>query len=288
VQVIWVWENISQQKSFYNELDTYLLISSALLWKRNNPITKDHILYCDQMTREYLTDIKADTQNIWSDIKILPTNKHIDKSVFWASSKLEVLRYVDKPTLIMDHDFLVYKPIIQFLNTTPIFCHEEDGINYYPTRFDPLIRSLSKLINTPETKAINCCFNYFPNPKLANSYAKLSLDIMTELTNSKKALTSKYLIFAEQLVLKYLLDYNNIKYNTLLKGIHISKNDEFKSTEKGIFELHIHNKFFKHYWKDKPKIKKSIEGYDLKEEITILKNILKGSKCSISLTSDNS
>lgn len=284
MQVIWVWENIKEHKSFYNELDTYLLIASAILWKRNNGTDSNCVLYCDKMTKSYLNEIGALNQNIWDEVKLLPKNNFIDKSVFWASSKLEVLRYVDKPTLVMDHDFLVYKPLIQKLNHKPVFCYEEDGSNYYPTRFDPLIRSLNHLINTPNTQAINCCFNYFPDYKFANAYAKLSLEIMTELTNSKKSLTSKYLIFAEQLVLKYMLDLYNIEYTTLIKGVHVSKEDKFKEVNKGIYELKNSYKYFRHYWKDKPKIKDSKEGYDLNEEITILKNILKGSKCSISIT----
>lgn len=284
MQVIWVWENIREHKSFYNELDTHLLIASALLWKRNNDTSTNRILYCDKMTRSYLNGIGALGQEIWDEVRLLPKNKAIDKSVFWASSKLEVIRYIDRPTLIMDHDFLVYKPLIHHLNTKPVFCFEEDGSNYYPTRFDPLIRSLNHLINTPNTKAINCCFNYFPDPKFANSYAKLSLQIMEEMTNSNARLTSKYLIFAEQLVLKYALDLHDIEYDTLLQAIHISKDNTFSKTNNGFFPLEGSYKQFRHYWKDKPKIKDSKEGYDLNEEITILKNILKGSKCSISIT----
>lgn len=287
MQVIWVWENIREHKSFYNELDTLLLISSALLWKRYNN-AEALILYCDKLTYSYLESIQATDQEIWDEIRILPKNNSIDKSVFWASSKLEVLRYVDKPTLLLDHDFLTYTNLSTFLKDKPVFCFEEDGTNYYPSRFDPLIRSIGHLISTPSPKAINCCFNYFPNPKAANSYAQLSLSIMSELTNSKKALTSKYLIFAEQLVLKYFLDLHNIEYHSLLKGVYISKDNEFVETDNGLLSLDIADTYFKHYWKEKPKIKESIDGFDFNKEITILYNILKGSKCSISITSENS
>jgi len=287
LQVIWVWENIREHKSFYNELDTLLLISSALLWKRYND-SESLILYCDKLTHSYLYSIGAFEQNIWDEVKILPKNNLIDKSVFWASSKLEVLRYVDKPTLLIDHDFLTYTNLSKYLKDKPVFCFEEDGSNYYPSRYDPLIRTLRDLISTPSSQAINCCFNYFPNPKAANSYAKLSLDIMYELTKSKKALTSKYLIFSEQLALKYFLDLHNLEYDTLLKAVYISKDSEFIKSDKGILSLDTADTYFKHYWKEKPKIKESKDGFDFNKEITILYNILKGSQCSISITSDNS
>lgn len=296
LNVIWVLENIKGHKSFYNELDTLLLISSALLWEKYNKGTKK-ILYCDSLTKKYLDDITTihtaagrviTKTQIWDEIHILPTNKHIDKSIFWASSKLEVLRNVNNNTVVLDHDFLVYSNFTKHLNSTPVFCFEEDGSNYYPTRYDPLIRSLDHLISTSSTSAINCCFNYFPNKIISNEYARLSLDIMQELTNSKKHLTSKYLIYAEQLALKYFLDQNKVEFNTLLKGVHNSKKDTWLKTNNGIFELDEADLHFRHYWKDKKKIKNNQDGFDYKEEITILYNILKGSKCSISLTSDNS
>jgi len=282
LNVVWVLENIRKHKSFYNELDTLLLISSALLWERYNKGT-NKVLYCDELTKNYLYSI-TNPDTIWNEVRPLPTNKHIDKNIFWASSKLEVLRNADDSTLVLDHDFLVYTDLAKYLNNSPVFCFDENGSNYYPTRYDPLIRSINHLISTSSSSAINCCFNFFPNKVVANEYARLSLDIMYELTNSKKHLTSKYLIFAEQLALKYFLDINEIKYNTLLKGTHNSKTDKWESTDKGIFELDNADLYFRHYWKEKNKIRKNQEGFDYKKEITILKNILKGSECSISIT----
>ena len=123
--------------------------------------------------------------------------------------------------------------------------------------------------------------NYFPNPKLVNSYAKLSLDIMTELTNSKKALTSKYLIFAEQLLLKHLLDFHNIEYDTLLNEKWNAKGKYYEQSDKGHMSFVESNTTYRHYWMDKPLIRKNKEGFNLEGEITILLNILKRTEVNL-------
>ena len=79
MQAIWVLENIKGDKSFYNELDSLLLLASVGQFRTHNNIVKDFILYCDQMTKEHIYDMNA--QNFFTDIKILPKNNFIDKSV---------------------------------------------------------------------------------------------------------------------------------------------------------------------------------------------------------------
>lgn len=266
----WVYENIRKQYSFYNKLDVLLLLCSGYLWKKNHP-NHNTILYCDSLTKELLLNLNC--TEIWDSILILPENKFIDKNIFWASSKLERLREVTGPCILMDHDFLVYKNLDEYLNTTPIFAHDENGEQYYPTTFDPYIKKVQNIIARPKPYAINCSFTYFPDYKFANYYAETSLNLMVEFTKLKVP-SSKYLIFAEQLLLKHLLSYHNIQYDTLLNEQWNAKGRYYEPNNKGIMSYQESQTVFRHYWMDKPSIKESKEGYDLEKEIRILKNIL--------------
>jgi hypothetical protein len=272
LQVIWVLENIKGNESFYNELDSLLLYASVVqMRKHHSSFISKYILYCDELT---LSNIKNEgKESLWTEINILPKNNFIDKSIFWASSKLEVLRYIKEPTLVLDHDFIVYREIKNLRDNTMLFAHEEDGTDYYPSRHDGFIRSIADMIPIPGTKAINCCFNYFPDYKFANTYAKFSLEIMERLTKAK-AESSKYLIFAEQLVLKYLIDYYNLPYTTLLKAKWLSKELVWENTNNGLVDIEEMNLHFRHYWMDKPNIRESKNGFDYKEEIRILNNVV--------------
>ena len=106
VNVIWILENIKKHPSFYTELKVNLLLTSAIQWKKHNPNTIA-ALYCDKMTYSFLSDINA--IDIWDYVFRVPFNQEIDKNVFWASSKLEVLSGITSPSVVLDHDFIVYK-----------------------------------------------------------------------------------------------------------------------------------------------------------------------------------
>lgn len=266
----WVYENIKKQSSFYKKLDILLLLCSGYLWKKHHP-TYNTVLYCDKLTETFLRSINS--LNIWDEIKIIPENKHVDKSVFWASSKLEILRFAKAPCILMDHDFLVYKPFDKYLKKIPIFTQDENGERYYPTAYDPFIRQVNDLIPRPEPYAINCSFMYFTDTKFMNSYGQFSLQLMEKFSKLKVP-NSKFLIFSEQLALKYLLDYHNIKYDTLLNEKWKPADGVYESNDKGIFSVEESLSIFRHYWLDKPKIRNSEEGFSFDSEVRILLNIL--------------
>lgn len=266
----WVYENIKKQSSFYNKLDVLLLLCSGALWKKHHP-SHATFLFCDELTLELIRKLNA--TGIWDVIKLTPENRHIDKSIFWASSKLQVLRFLDAPCILMDHDFLAFKSFDSYLKDTPLFTQDENGERYYPTAYDPFIREVSDLIPRPLPYAINCSFLYFTDTKFVNTYGKFSLELMERFTKLKVP-SSKYLIFAEQLALKYLLDYHNIKYNTLLNEKWNPGESYYEPNDKGILSVEESLSVFRHYWLDKPKIKESKEGFNLNDEIRILLNIL--------------
>jgi len=271
VNVIWVLENIRKSKNFYKPFDTKLLLTSVSQWKKHNPNTNT-ILYCDKLT--YNTFSEIEILEAWDEAKVVPQSEGIDKNVFWASSKVEVLRGVTKPTIILDNDFVVYKSFESFLKNKVIVGHDENGQDYYPDALDPYVRQTRHLLSRPNHKSVNCCFLYFPNAKFASSYANTSVELMKELTKLK-APNSNYLVYAEQLLLKHLLDLHKQEYDTLVNEIWQCKERYFIETNKGLIDRKEQKLWFRHYWMDKPKIVNNESGFSLEKETKQLDNSVK-------------
>lgn len=270
MNTFWVYENIKKQWSFYNKLDVLLLLCSSVLWKKHHP-TFTTFLFCDELTLELL--IKLNATELWDNIKLIEDNPKINKQIFWAASKVEQLKYIQEPTILLDHDLLVFRSLEEHIKDTPLFAHDENGEMYYPTSHDKIIAQTEDIISRPKPLAVNCSFVYFPSSSFANLYANTSIELMERFTELK-APNSKYLIYAEQLTLKSLLDRESIKYNTLINEKWHCKELKFEPNDKGIFSFKESQRYFRHYWLDKNKIKKSIEGFSFTEEIRILYNIL--------------
>lgn len=266
----WVYENITKQSSFYNKLDVLLLLCSSVLWKKHHP-TFTTFLFCDELTLELL--IKLNATELWDNIKLIEENTKINKQIFWAASKVEQLKHIQEPTILLDHDLLVFRSLEEYIKETPLFAHDENGEMYYPTSHDKIIAQTEDIISRPKPLAVNCSFVYFPSPSFANLYANTSIKLMERFTELE-APNSKYLIYAEQLTLKSLLDRESIEYNTLINEKWHCKELKFEPNNKGIFSFEESQRYFRHYWLDKSKIKKSTEGFSFTEEIRILYNIL--------------
>lgn len=248
-----------------------MMFASVIQWKKHNPsyITELHI---DELT--YKTFNKLGVLELWDNIEILADNKFVDKNVFWASSKLQVLSRVKGPVVIMDNDFVVYKSFEKFLKDKIVVAHEEDGDSYYLGPLDPIIRQVKHIINRPNLDAINCSFLYFPDFRFTHSYATTSLELMTEFTRLK-APNSKYLIYAEQLLLKHLLDIHEIQYETLIDKVYKSAESRFFGKSNGIIKYKDAYKYYRHYWKEKKSIRENTDGFSHDDEVKLLENTIK-------------
>lgn len=270
VNVIWILENIRKHSSFYTELKVSLLLGSVIQWKKHNPNTNT-VLYCDKLTHSLLSDLNA--IELWDNVHKCSFDSTIDKEIFWASSKLEVLSNIKQPSIVLDHDFIVYKSFEPFLKDKLIVCHEENGENYYPNALDEYVRRTNHILNRPNHESVNCCFNYYPNPAFARSYANTSLELMKELTKLK-APSSKYLVYAEQLLLKHVLGLHKIEYTTLIPDVWHCSDRKWLKGNKGILQSKEANLYYRHYWMEKPKILDSSEGFAYINEINTLRSII--------------
>ena len=147
MKINWVLENIKKNRNsndFYvnSRLNILLLLASVNLWKRNH--REDNcVLNGDELTIDTLD--RLNVLDYFDEIKLLPkSNRKIDRDVFWAASKLEVLSRIDYQTIIMDNDTHVYKPIKDYLDLSKVYVTNfEVGKGYYPTAIDPYVQKLS-------------------------------------------------------------------------------------------------------------------------------------------------
>lgn len=244
MKIIWVLENIEKSKDFYSKFNILLLLTSTILWKRNHP--EDFcVLYGDDMTIDVLNKLKV--LDVWDEIKPIPNTIKVNKSVFWASAKLQVLSEINEPVILMDNDTHVYTPIKHLLDTDTVYVtNYEVGKGYYPSSIDPYVR---KLTYRPrwKTDSVNVSFLQLPDPEFTNRYANKSIGLMEEFT-VLKAPNPQYLIFSEQLLLRHMLDLEKINYKPILDNSWNCLNKDWNlDNNEGIWNIKDSERYFKHY-----------------------------------------
>ena len=271
MKIIWVLENIEKNVNFYSKFNILLLLCSVHLWRKNHP-EDTCFLYADDITIDFLDRLKV--LDYWHRIKPIPNPRKINKSVFWASSKLQVLSEIEEPIIIMDNDTHVYKPIKPLLDLQKHYvCNLEIGKGYYPTSVDPYVRKL-KYKPRWGTDSVNVAFLNLPDPVFTKKYAELSLDMMEEFT-AMNAPNPQYLIFSEQLLLRHLFKKDNIEFKSIISSYWDCKKwDWGDNHDSGIWSYPTSDQFFKHYGPDKKHFLDSKVGFNYDAEIKHLLNCI--------------
>ena len=95
-----------------------MMFTSVIQWKKHHPDAVCE-LHADKLTQEFFTQLGV--IKLWDSVKDVGKNKAIDKNVFWASAKLQALRNVTEPVIIMDNDFIVYQSFDKFIKNEENF-----------------------------------------------------------------------------------------------------------------------------------------------------------------------
>lgn len=288
MKVIWVLENIRKNYNTNNyyinsRLNVLLLIASVHLWRKNHP--EDYcVLYTDDLTINLFNKLKV--LDFWHSIQPLPTPRRINRDVFWAASKVEVLAQIDEPVIIMDNDAHVYKPIKHLLdNDTVYVCNYEVGKGYYPSGVDTYVQKLSYKARW-KNESLNVSFLHLPDPVFTKMYAETSLQMMEEFT-VLKAPNPQYLIFAEQLLLSHLLEKENIVNKSLISTDWDCKAWQWgENNDKGLWPIYESEMFFKHYGPLKGWIRDSRADQNYEREINHLLNCINLPKLDLSIIPD--
>ena len=270
MRVIWVLENIHENEEFYSKFNILLLLASVTLWKKNHP--EDTLcLYADNMTQSLLRRINV--IDMWNEVHTYKHERDINRSVFWACNKVAVLNQQTEPCIILDNDSLVFKPIKHLLKNKVTVANLETGRGYYPGNLDEYIKRLS-FKKRWHTDSLNVSFLYFPDPNLIKKYTERSLTMMEEFSKMKVP-NSQYLIFAEQLVLRDILDSENIPYQSLVAtNWNCDKWNWGDDHDKGIWPFPESEMFFKHYGPLKTYVIEDKTDLGYEEECNLLYNCI--------------
>ena len=210
MKVIWVLENINKGHNFFlPEIELLGLIASISNWKILYPETSTH-LYCDSSVLEYLDKIKI--SDLWETIHTteLDSRDLIDRKPFWAASKIKVIKEIEAPFIIMDCD-LYFKDrcldLESFSDFDIVTNQIEDGIRYYPTKRDPVIKDMIDPFGYKSSHAFNVAFLYIGDERIRKEYTDLAYSWMEDLSvKNDESLNGKCMIFCEQKMLKEFAD----------------------------------------------------------------------------------
>ena len=197
-------------KVYADDFDLYCTVLSALCWRRfNGEIT----LCCDSRFAEYYE--KIGITDIWNDIKVCVADdlEGIDPLMFWAGGKILALREVSAPVVMIDTDFIVWKPL-EFGDEI-IAAHREnisEGI-YPPLSF---FKTKGHIIPdfSEEVLPLNTAFFYVPNNDFKEFYTSQAIAFMRSSESCGDFL--KYMVFAEQRMAAMCADYTGTPVKTLL------------------------------------------------------------------------
>ncbi len=173
---------------------------SALMWrKENGPIR----MICDSIAKEYY-----DTQGLsflWDEgvhplLDMIPED--INPMAFWAGGKLYALASMPSPCVMIDTDFIVWKPVMPLLKGLDAAAiHREDITpDIYPgaeafvkTRGFPLYAF------DWSVRPLNTALSYFGNDEFRHYYVDNAISFMRSSPDADNVLI--YMVFAEQRLL---------------------------------------------------------------------------------------
>jgi hypothetical protein len=279
MEVTWALENVKQTDSFYSKLQTLLLVASTSLWKKYHPTHKT-VFYCDPMVYEIYS--KLDIFHLWDDIRILVYPEKIKREVFWAVPKTKIISETKVPILMIDHDFLIYRNMDEYLKDEVLFTYNEKvHNNWYPSSKDAHNRRLKEPVERVNDLAANVSFLYLPDPQFARKYAQKALNHYQEFTEMNfNGLLTNYMILSEQLMLKQMLCVENIPHKSLSKFLWDCNKLNYtnEEIENGIWNLKESYLYYKHYGLEESYLKEGREGYSYDDAISFLYRCIKSGK----------
>jgi len=251
MEVVWVYDNIKQNKHFYSRFNILMLIASVSLWRKYHPKHKT-VIYVDDMTNDLFSELGI--KEIWHSVRKLEYPERINKSIFWSGCKTKIISETDIPILLVDHDFLIFTNIDEHLNGSIICSYDELTTNWYPHQNDIWNKKLTTPIEHITNRASNVSLFYLPNPEFANRYGKQTLINHEEFSSMKeKDMTANHMIYSEQFMLRQWIEKESIDYKTLSKNIWDCKEVKPTSTlwEHGIWGDRESVRNYKHYGMEK-------------------------------------
>lgn len=221
MNAVWSYESIS--KPNFNRGEIASAKASVLLWKSLYPQHTTHIV-CDNKTIDYFTEIGL-IENF--DKVVLLEENSIDKSVFWASCKIQATKQIQAPLCHIDLDFFTWTKFEDFgLFEERMAASFKEVTKHYYLEPYIAINGTDTIFNFKDV-AYNTSLMYFADEKIKNEYCDTVLRYMQQasLVYNKQIFNddkSLYMIFAEQQLFGEIAYKNRIKVKTILKEKYVS------------------------------------------------------------------
>lgn len=278
MEVIWVLENVKKSISFYSKLQIWMIVASVSLWKKYHPNHKT-VFYCDVMSHEILFTLGL--LGMWDEVRSLSYPEKINREIFWSSPKTKIISETEIPLLVIDHDFLIFKNIDEYLKDEVLYSYDERADNWYPSKNDVFNKRLSNPIPWNINLAANVSLFYLPDPKFAQRYGKQTLQNHEELTAMNNPLiTTNHMIMSEQFMLKQWLVIENIPHNCLSKNLWDCKTVNFYNqiNDRGIWDLKESLLYYKHYGAEETRIREKTSPTSYENVVSFLKRCINAGK----------
>lgn len=185
------------------EIEPFELLStalSALVWQRENGSIR---MLCDTAALRYYQALGLDF--LW-DAGIVPVLDDIPSSInpaiFWAGGKLFALRTMPCPCVMLDTDFIVWKPLLPLVQGQRAAVIHSEAITdeVYPSPHTLQFTSDFSLEGLDCTvKPLNTALAYFADEAFRTVYTDAAIAFMQACPRADNTLT--YMVFAEQRLL---------------------------------------------------------------------------------------
>jgi len=213
---------------FIEDYDLLTAIISALEWRKHNGKIK---MITDTVGAEYYR--KLGLEHIW-DMGITASLDAIDSKAifplsFWAAGKIFALEQQPAPCVMIDTDFIVWKPIAANISDEKLaVVHREDlSDEIYPEK---TFFNMDESYRFPQewdwtVLPCNTALLYIADDKFKEYYTSQSIRFMLNLRETKN-ITAE-MVFAEQRLLAMCAAARGIKIKTLLDIENIKTQDDF-------------------------------------------------------------
>lgn len=197
------------------DFDLYCTVLSALSWRKHNGRIS---LYTDTAGEEYYRRIGL--LDIWDEVRVcVPDDlEGVDPKMFWAGGKLFALREAEAPCVMIDTDFIVWKPLT--LGREIVAAHREE---LFPDIYPPLeYFRLKDHVLPPFSRGIlpvNTAFLYLPDNDFKDFYVSQAIAFMKSAVPCEDRLC--YMVMAEQRMAAMCAEYTGTPIRTLLDKDHL-------------------------------------------------------------------
>ena len=226
------------------DFELFTLALSALEWRKYNGNIR---LVTDSISAAYLYD--CGLSDVWDTTDVFLDEMRltgINEEVFWAGAKLFTLSRQKAPCVMMDLDFILWKPVdfVQFGKSLAVIHREEIYDSVYPSKEFFHFYEGWQLPNWLDwsSRPCNGALVYFGSQRFIRDYTSFALEFMQKTKDKDDRL--RYMVFAEQRWMAMCAEHLDIP-------IH-----EF-STLEGLFDNK--QKYFTHVWGYKQRLRNNPE-----------------------------